>query len=125
MKGVYYYEDRLEIAFMWLFNDGRVLFIGKHKKQHQFVYDIFIKELGEFNFANGKFIMISESQIRMLVNDEHGKIIVKGEVGDESTIRLGIRSRETNFIDSKVFRRYIANGPIDIWYNGLSSYSFN
>lgn len=125
MKGMFYYEDKQEITFMWLFKDGRVLFLGKSKKQQQFVYEIFTQESGELNFASGKFIMISENQIRMLVNDEFGKVIVKAEVMDESTIRLELRSRDTNFIYKKEFRRYVENQPINICYKELSSYWFN
>lgn len=124
MKGVYYYEDRLEITFMWLFKDGRVLFIGRQKKPLSYFED-FTEDLTELNFASGKFILISESQIRMLVNDENGRMIVKGEIINESIIRLEILNRETNFIDKKEFHRYVENGPIDICYKGLSPYSFN
>lgn len=106
MKGLYCYEDRQEITFMWLFNDGRVLFLGRPKKQHQFVYEIFTQEPGELDFASGKFIVLDKIQLRMILDDGHGKIIVKGEIINESTIRLAIRSRETNFIDKKEFHRY-------------------
>lgn len=125
MKGMYYYEDKLEITFMWLFNDGRVLFIGKHKKQHQFVYDIFTKESAELDFASGKFIVLDKIQLRMIVDDGHGRMRVIGEIINESIIRLEIRNKETNFIDKKEFHRYVENGPIDICYKGMSSYWFN